>query len=191
MAHSLRVAAIGWIGLWAVLGPMPPLSGQDLQRSLEYPVKAAFLVNFAKFAEWPADSPQAQASTVSICVLGRDPFGDVLDKATAGRSAGGRPIVVQRHREVDDVRTCHVLFIAASESGRLSKILERLAGTPILSVGEQEGFARRGGVIGLVVEDNLARFEVNLEAARRTGLALSSKLLGVAKVVERAPEPRP
>ena len=76
-----------------------------------------------------------------------------------------------------------------SESDRLAQILERLAGQPVLTVGEGDGFARRGGVIGLVVESNLARFEVNLHAAQRTGLLLSSKLLGVARVVEGAAGP--
>jgi hypothetical protein len=165
----------------------PLVSGDAAEGSLEYPVKAAFLINFAKFAEWPADSLQARAAAVSICVFGRDPFGDVLEKTVAGRSAGGRPLVIERHRKVDELRACHVLFISGSESGHVTELLERLADKPVLTVGESDGFARRGGVIGLVVEDNRARFEVNLRAAQHAGLALSSKLLGVARVVEDAP----
>jgi hypothetical protein len=164
-----------------------PLLGEEAEGSLEYPVKAALLVNFAKFAEWPADSPQARAATVSICVLGRDPFGEVLEKAVAGRSVGGRPIVIQRQRDVEGLRTCHVVFIANSESGRLAPILRRLADQPVLTVGEWDGFARLGGVIGLIVEDNFARFEVNLGAAQRSGVVLSSKLLGVARVLSIPP----
>ena len=181
------MTAVACIGVTALLGPARPVRADDAERSLEYPVKAAFLVNFAKFAEWPADSLQAQAPAVSICVLGRDPFGEILEKAVAGRSAGGRPIVIQLHGNVDGVRACHVLFIASSESAHLAQILERVAGKPVLTVGERDGFARRGGVIGLIVDDNRARFEVNLQAAQRTGLVLSSKLLGVARVVEDAP----
>jgi YfiR/HmsC-like len=172
------------VGLWAVLGRTHPLAGAAAEGSLEYPVKAAFLVNFAKFAEWPAESLQARASAVSICVLGRDPFGDALEKTVAGRSVGGRPIVIQRYRGLERVADCHVLFIATSESGRLAQILERLAAEPVLTVGERAGFARQGGVIGLVVEDNLAGIEVNLQAAQRKGLVLSSKLLGVARVID-------
>jgi YfiR/HmsC-like len=185
IARPRQMAVVVCVGLLAMLGPL--LWGDDAEGSLEYPVKAAFLVNFAKFAEWPADSLQARAQVVSICVLGRDPFGEILEKAVAGRSAGGRPILVQRQRNVDDVRACHVLFIAGSESERLAHIFERLAGQPVLTVGEREGFARRGGVIGLVVEDNRARFEVNLHAAQRAGLLLSSKLLAVARVVDDPP----
>lgn len=189
LALPRKLVAVAGIGLGAVLGPVRSVSGDGAERSLEYPVKAAFLVNFAKFAEWPAGSLQAEASAVSICVLGRDPFGELLEKTVAGRSVGGRPIVIQRHSDVDGARACHVLFIASSESDRLALILDRLAGQPVLTVGESGGFARRGGVIGLVVEDNLARFEVNLHAAKRKGLLLSSKLLGVARVVEDLPAP--
>jgi hypothetical protein len=187
MALSRQIAAVACIGLLALLGPVRPLSGDDAERSLEYPVKAAFLVNFAKFTAWPADSQQAKASVVTICVLGQDPFGDVLEKTAAGRSVGGRPIAIQRHRNLEGVAACHVLFIATSEAERLGQILEHLAAEPVLTVGEGDGFTRRGGVIGLVVESNLARFEVNLHAAQRTGLQLSSKLLGVARVVESGP----
>lgn len=183
MACSRRMVAGAGIGLVAVLGALRPLEGGDTEPSLEYPVKAAFLVNFAKFAEWPPASPQAQAPLVSICVLGSDPFGAVLEKTAAGRSAGGRPIVIERLRTVDGAGSCHVLFIALSETKHLAPILERLSGKPVLTVGECEGFARRGGVIGLVVEDNRAKFEVNLHAAQGKGLVLSSKLLGVARVI--------
>jgi YfiR/HmsC-like len=187
MSRHRQIAALACFGLLALHGSVRPLSGADPERSLEYPVKAAFLVNFAKFTEWPAESQQAQASVVTICVLGRDPFGDVLEKTAAGRSVGGRPIAIQRHRSLEGVGACHVLFVATSEDERLAQILERLAAEPVLTVGEGDGFTRRGGVIGLVVESNLARFEVNLHAAQRIGLQLSSKLLGVARVVEGGP----
>lgn len=187
MSRHRQIAALACLGLLALAGPVRTLSGGDTERSLEYPVKAAFLVNFAKFTEWPADSQQAQASVVMICVLGRDPFGDVLEKTAAGRSVGGRPIAIQRYRSLEGVEGCHVLFVATSENERLAQILERLAAEPVLTVGEGDGFTRRGGVIGLVVESNLARFEVNLHAAQRTRLQLSSKLLGVARVVEGGP----
>ena len=130
----------------------------DSPASLEYAVKAAFLLNFAKFAEWPADSPQANSASVSICVLGRDPFGAVLDKTVEGRSVGGRPIVLRRYPALADLELCHVLFIAQPESEQLPLVFEHLGGRPVLTVGESEGFTRRGGVIALVVEDNRARF---------------------------------
>src|SRR6185503_11393157 len=101
MVRSRQIVAIACIDLLAALGSARSVPG--VERSLEYPVKAAFLVNFAKFAEWPADSLQARAAAVSICVLGRDPFGDVLEKTAARRSVGGRMIVILRHRDLDEL----------------------------------------------------------------------------------------
>jgi hypothetical protein len=162
----------------------PPGAGAGQPgRSLEYPVKASLLLNFAKFAEWPAGSIQATSPTVTICVLGTDPFGDVLDATVAGRSAGGRPIEVRRHRQLDGVETCHVLFIAPSERGRLAQSLGRLRQLPILTVGEGRDFGDQGGIIGLVTEDNRAQFSVNLGPAEFAHLKLSSQLLGVARSV--------
>jgi hypothetical protein len=187
LAGPRQIVAAACIGLPAVLGVARPLSGGEAESSLEYPVKAALLVNFAKFTEWPASSDQARASAVRICVLGRDPFGVLLEKIAAGRAVGGRPIVIQRHSDVDAARACHVLFVATSKPERLAELLERLAADPVLTVGESDGFARRGGVIGLVVDGNVARFEVNLLTAQHKGLLLSSKLLGLARVVDDLP----
>ena len=159
----------------------PEVSRAEGAASLEYPVKAAFLLNFAKFTEWPPDSPQAVAESVSICVFGDDPFGLALDKTVEGRLVGGRPIVLRRYRSLADVEPCHVLFIAKPESERLPLVFARLGGQPVITVGESEGFTRRGGVIELSVENNRARFEINLRVAERLGLGLSSRLLAVAR----------
>jgi len=160
------------------------------QASLEYPVKAAFLLNFAKFTEWPADSSQAVAGTVSICVLGRDPFGDSLDRIVAGRTAGGRPIEVRRYSEPAGIETCHVLFVTSAELARSPGVLVKLRDKPVLTVGESDDFVRRGGAIRFFVESNRARFEVSLSATAAAGLTLSSKLLGVARVVDSSQEQR-
>jgi hypothetical protein len=167
------------------LGCVCTAGAEEREGSLEYPVKAALLLNFAKFTEWPADSPQARRPVVSICVLGRDPFGEVLDRTVAGRSAGGRTVVVKRYDGGEGPGSCNVVFVASPESGQLLEQLRALADEPILTVGETDSFAARGGVIGLVVEGDFVRFEVNLAAAARARLQLSSKLLGLARVIAR------
>lgn len=179
-----------WLALAA--GFPPALSwAHDATASLENPVKAALLVNFARFTEWPADSAQSRAATVSICVLGIDPFGDILEATVVRRSAGGRPLRVESPDSVEATQACHVLFVANSEAERLPQLLRLLADQPVLTVGETEGFVEHGGVIGLVVVDNRARFDVNLAAAEHRGLSLSSKLVGVARtVVGRPARPR-
>jgi hypothetical protein len=169
--------------LTAALALLVNAASLHAEESLEYGVKAAFLLNFAKFAEWPEGSAQAAAPVVSICVLGRDPFGDNLEKVVAGRSVGGRPVELRRYRDADGIEACHVLFVPASESSRLGSVFERLHGAPVLTVGESAEFGRRGGLIRLFVEDNRARFEVQLGVAETNRLRLSSQLLGVARVV--------
>jgi hypothetical protein len=165
----------------AALLSAAPTPAQEGGASLEYAVKAAFLLNFAKFVEWPADSPQGRSGVVTIGILGRDPFGPVLHRTIQGRTVGGRPIELRRYPTLADLEPCHVLFIADADKERLPPIFERLKGQPVLTVGESKAFIRRGGVIGLVVDDNRARFEVNLRVAQGLGLTLSSRLLAMAR----------
>src|SRR4051812_44941809 len=83
-------------------------------RPPEYAVKAAFLLSFAKFVEWPVDT-FANGAPVTICVLGDDPFGETLDALTRGERVNGREIAIRRSRAVQETRGCHILFISASE----------------------------------------------------------------------------
>jgi hypothetical protein len=149
-------------------------------RAPEYEVKAAFLYNFAKFVEWPSPS---SAPSFRICVLGRDPFGLALSNIVQSKSISGRPIVSVHLQSPAEVRLCHVLFISQSDPEILQQVLERTRGLPVLTVGESADFLRLGGMINFVLEQDRVRFEINLEAAERQHLKLSSKLLAVARVV--------
>jgi hypothetical protein len=149
----------------------------------EYQVKAICLFNFAHFVEWPASAfPSAQTPLV-IGVLGPDPFGTFLDEALRDEKAGGRALVVQRYRRLEDIGLCHILFIGPSESGRLEQITARLEGRSILTVSDAEGFALRGVMIRFLTENNKVRLKINLGAAKAAGLTLSSKLLRSAEIV--------
>jgi len=152
----------------------------------EYELKAAFVYNFAKFVEWPEDAFVSPAESLRIGILGNDPFGDALPAVIAGRSAAGRGIELRRYRRPADVSGCQILFIRPPE-GELPRVLRALDPRGVLTVGEGEAFAREGGVIGLVMEENRVTFEVNLEAAERAHLTLSSKLLQLARRVGRWP----
>jgi hypothetical protein len=169
--------------LVATTAAAAPGRAGDVQGSLEYPVKASLLLNFAKFAEWPVGSAQAASPTVAICVLGPDPFGRALDTLVETRTVGGRPIEVRRFQRVEGIEACHVLFIASSEAARMGEILARIRESPVLTVGESEDFTERGGVIRLSVEDNHASFSVDLGPTGASRLKLSSKLLTVARSV--------
>lgn len=149
--------------------------------SPEYQVKAVFLFNFAQFVDWPAKAfPEPQAPMI-IGVLGNDPFGAYLDETVRGEKVKDRPLVVQRYRRVGEIKTCHVLFISRSETDRLEQILASVKGRNILTVGDAEDFALRGGMIQLVTEKNKIRMRINLEAVKAAGLTISSKLLRVAE----------
>jgi hypothetical protein len=146
----------------------------------EYAIKAGFIYNFCKFVDWP---PQAMTgSTLVVGVLGRNPFGAALNTLN-GKSVKGKTVTVRQFTEVPEQGECHVLFISASEHGRMRQILDALRNTSILTIGETSGFARSGGIINFFEQDGKVRFEINPAAAERARMSLSSDLLRVAKVV--------
>lgn len=181
MRHTLRAWLFAGLTL-LVLGD-PGVRAASREPLPEYPLKAAFLYHFVEFVEWPEASP-LPAATVTIGVLGKDPFGEVLDRAVLDKTVAGRTLTIRRFASADALQPCAILFISASEMSGLPEILARLKGTPVLTVGEGERFARRGGMVGFFFEDNRVRLEVNVAVAEAAGLRFSSKLLSVARLVK-------
>jgi hypothetical protein len=141
----------------------------------EYQVKAAYLYNFVKFVQWaPGDRP------IVIAVVGRDPFETMIDDVVRGRVVGGRPIVVKRLRPRDDVSTCDVLFVSASEAERTPEILRQVSGAPILTIGETDSFLKDGGMVRFFHEEDKVRFQINVVAVDRGRLKMHSQLLSLA-----------
>lgn len=153
------------------------------QAPTEYQVKAAFLYNFTKFIEWPAKAFNAESSTFVIGVIGKDPFGSNIDQTLGGKTVNGRPLAIRRLKHGEDPRACHILFIASSEQKYLGRILERLKGTNVLTVGEMDKFSQQGGSINLIMEDGQVRFEINKAVVEQAELKVSSKLLALAKAI--------
>jgi hypothetical protein len=149
----------------------------------EYQLKAVFLFNFAQFVEWPATAFADPQAPLVIGVLGEDPFGSVLDAVVRNETVHGRPLIVQRHRRVEDVLQCHILFISHSESPRLEAVVTALRGHSILTVSDTTGFALRGVMIRFMTEKNRIRLRINLDATKDAGLVVSSKLLRPAEIV--------
>ncbi len=149
----------------------------------EYQVKAAFLLNFARFVEWPATQTVGVAgnSPLTICIAGDDPFGGTLDRLARGEAVNGRPVVIRRFWQRES--TCQILFVSGSERD-LFRALGR-AEPGVLTVGEDAAFLTEGGMINFVVEDRRVRFDVNLKAAERASVRISSRLLSVARSVLR------
>lgn len=149
----------------------------------EHEVKAAYLFNFTKFVMWPPEA-FADGSPIRLCVFGQDPFGKTLDRLVQGESLEGRELTVVRPDRIQELKSCHVLFISRSERGRLNEILADLRGTSVLTVGETDGFLQRGGLINFIRQGGKVRFEINEKAAERAPLKISSKLLRLASLRE-------
>jgi len=160
------------------------------EENMEYSAKLAFLYNFAKFVEWPPGSYRYPNPPFVICVVGRDPFSPGSESDLRTRMVSGHPIEVRILRGTDGLSACNMVFIPITEKDQTDNILGRLRGSSTLTVGETAGFAARGGMINLTLEENRLRFEINQLAAERAGLKISSKLLSLAKLVADDP-PRP
>ncbi len=150
--------------------------------SREYLIKAAFLYKFAKFVDWPAKAFPNDRTPLTICILGKEPFGAALE-TIKDKKVRGRKLVIQRLARLEDLKQCHILFISASEEKRLPELLSTIKGKAILTVSDMKGFAHCGGIINLVTIEKKIRFEINLDAAHLAGLKISSKLLKLAKIV--------
>jgi len=153
----------------------------------EYLIKAAFIYNFARFTEWPAEAFQNPASPLRLCLLGKDPFGRALD-TIAKKKIRSRAIEVRHLLFVEEARACHVLFISKSAEGRLAEVLSLLRDAPILTVGDMPDTARAGGIIGLEIVQKKVRFRVNLDNVQSAGLRMSSRLLDLAMIVRNEPK---
>jgi hypothetical protein len=151
--------------------------------SLEYQVKAAYLLNFTRYVEWPTDAIDAPGEPMSICVLGRDPFGPVLDATVEGKVSQGRSLTVKRIQSARQTSGCHVVFVSRETWQAERELLESLRTKGLLTVGETDDFAQEGGVIGFVIQEETVRFVVNTDARDRAGLRISSRMLSLAAAV--------
>lgn len=181
---GLKSISAVWLLMYAlVLSGGPGVSAQTAPAP-EYQLKAVFLFNFARFVDWPPQAfPEAQTPLV-IGVLGEDPFGAYLHETVRDEKVNKRPLAVQRYRRVEEIKTCHILFISRSEVDRLGQILASLKDRSILTVIDTEdAAAQRGVMIRLVTEKNKIRLRINLQAAKAANLTISSKLLRPAEIV--------
>lgn len=156
-----------------------PAAAQGATTASANEVKAAYLLNFTRYVEWPPAVFATADSPIVICVVGADPFGAALDEVVRDRHVEGRPIKVRRLPAPAAGAACHVAFLAGGEEA-LARARGAWGARPVLLVGDESGFAGRGGTIGFVVADETIRFEINAEAARRAGLRISSRVLTLA-----------
>lgn len=149
----------------------------------EYSIKAAFLFHFAQFVEWPEASFKDANSPLTYCTIGDDPFHGSLDAALSGKSLETRAFRVLHFKQPQEIKGCQVLFLGTDQKKMNAAVLTSLQRSAVLTVGETEHFVQEGGMIGFVMEENKIRFEINLEAAQKANLKISSRLLALAKSV--------
>jgi hypothetical protein len=148
----------------------------------EYKIKAAFLFNFTQFVEWPVNAlPETKAPLV-IGILGESPISTYLEEIISREQVNGHPLVVQQYKNVEEIKTCHILFISLADTNKLEQAITSLKGRSILTVSDRNNFIKQGGMIGFIRKDNKIEIQINPETAKEANLIISSKLLRVAEV---------
>jgi hypothetical protein len=174
--------AISAVLISAIVGSVFSAPTQGEARD-EYQVKAAFLYNFARFVEWPAEAFTGPADPIVTCILGKDPFGRWLKEAINGRSIEGRPLTLRHIAGAAEAASCQILFVGSSEPKR---VWAALAGVRrVLTVGECGDASEGGAIVNFVIEDGKVRFEINTEAAELGKMRISSRLLSLARLTRR------
>ena len=177
MAH--RIAGIIALLIGSTAGTL------DAQSPDEYHVKAAFLYNFAKFIDWPPNAAASSTDSFTICVLGRDPFGRALDDVISGKAIDGHPFLVRRLSDARQLGGCRILFVNAPERGQFSSNFTDSRQPGLLTVSDSSSTVANGVVINFTMDQGRVRFEINLTAAERENLKVSSRLLSLAAAVKK------
>jgi hypothetical protein len=164
----------------------PAASGPEL----EHGIKAAFLLNFVRYTTWPRESFESDTSPLRVQVVGRDPFGKLLDDTLRDEKAHGRALEIVRTTHVPDEIRAHVVFCGELSRSQREELLERCRGKPILLVGETDGLAVDGACINFYLQEKKIRFEINTDAVSEASLKISASLLKLAKIVKSRREDR-
>lgn len=159
---------------------------QTQEPNAEYQLKAAFLYNFAKFVEWPAETFPTTSTPFTVCALGNDPFGTSLD-AIAGKTVKDRTLIVKRIRSVTAVNGCHILYVSPNELPQATDLLRSLQKVPVLTVCDMDGCAETGLMLNMRMADNRVQLDMNLDAVQHTTLKVSSQLIKLTRIVKGQP----
>jgi hypothetical protein len=170
LRHIIAALAIASAGAW-----MRPAIAQE---TLEFPVKAVFLVRFGDYVDWPAAAFASPSAPLQLCVVGEDPFGSALEKAARSQQSRGRTVSVKYLKSARADSGCHIVYFAPSEAARAAQQLDALRSAPVLTVTDFK--AQPTGIIHFVVKEERVRFDIDDEAALQGGLTISSKLLALA-----------
>lgn len=147
-------------------------------------LRAAFICNFAKFVEWPPNSFASNTSPIVIAFLNDSLLASVTEKLATNMNISGRKLKIIQCKNIEQAIHCNILYISPLEKDRFSIILSKLSGLPILTVSETEGFCQLKGIINFSKSKNKFGFEINVNSAKQKGIKISSKLLGLATIIQ-------
>jgi len=186
-APSRSGETAAWWATWATLGTLfgalGVAGGSAAGAPDENELRAVFVYRFTQMVDWPASAFGAADDPLTVCGLGDDPTEGQLEKAVAGQRSHDRVVDVRWIDDGVDIQLCQVLYVREEDPAAIDRVLERLGTSPVLTIGDAEGFAEQGGMIELRKLDRRMQFEINRGAAERAGLRIQTKLLGHAATV--------
>ena len=184
-ARPVRALSICWriaaLSLVIVTCAIPTTTQAQVLN--EYEAKGAFLFNFVRFIEWPVNAFADSSSPLIIGVVGDDSSSAVIERVVNGKIANGRRLVVKRFSDFKSLTSCHIVFVRSSDRDKIRQTLTA-AGPAALTVGENEGFAKWGGIVNFTIVGGKLGLEINQRSAERAGLKISAKLLSLARVIK-------
>jgi len=157
-----------------------PIAASEPQDEL----KAAIVLSFLRYSEWPAG--RSAANPITVGVFGRPSFYQVLRRVLDGKSVGNRPIQVVELTAVTDPLCCQVIYLATEKASEINKTLLFVRGAHALTIGETDRFLEAGGAVRLAMADGHMTFQVDLDTVARSGIVISSKLLRYGEIKSRS-----
>ena len=155
------------------------------QVSKEYQLKAVFLWRLAQFAEWPNNAFESADSPIVICLLGENPFGEALEAAVRGETAHGRRLIVQLHRNVEQIRACHLLYLTGAGPRQAKGISAALAGRSVLTVSDDgELPSSFETIVRFITDENKIKLRISVKRAAAARLVLDPRLLRAAEIID-------
>jgi hypothetical protein len=168
---ALLLAVLLWVS--------SPVSAAPIQ---EYELKTAFLYNFALFTQWPNETVAEGSPYITVCTIGQDPFGPVLEQLQ-GRKIREKRLVLRREISLDQVRDCHLLYISANEPENLARIREQLQDASVLTVSDLNPASTERTIVNMSIDNKRLVFDIDMMAVKQARLVMSSKLLRLARRV--------
>jgi hypothetical protein len=164
----------------AICGVSATSAAPEVVERREAQFKAAYLFNFVKFVDWPSNA----SDVITVCFVGGDGVFDALSEGIEAKRIGNRQLAVRRLEATASPDDCNAIYLDESTGAEISTVIAAKE-APILTISDAKAFTAKGGMIELFTDSNRLRFNINVDAAQKAGLRISSSLLQLAATVKR------